>query len=338
MAPSGFTAPPPWPALRADQVVDALRNFASRHADVCCGAPLAIAFSGGADSTALLLAALKLWGPQRVRALHVHHGLQADADRFAVHVRQLCEAWGVEGSLLPVQVEFQRGDSLEDKARSARYAALTRAARDLGCRWLLLGHQADDQAESLLLALLRGAGVRGLAAMPEAIERHGIWLGRPLLGCAADALRELLDAQQVPYVDDAMNTDPAFRRSRIRHELLPVIARLEPGWRNTLARSAQLCALAAQTLDEVARRDLQACSASGGLVLSALRALPDARLSEVLRLWLEQAGLRTHSGQIDNLLRQVRATARGAGKLRVVLGAATILRHDRLLVRDVGET
>ncbi|MHB0919911.1 MAG: tRNA lysidine(34) synthetase TilS [Thiomonas delicata] len=338
MVPSGFTAPPPWPALRADPIVDALRRFVSRHAQECCPAPVAIAFSGGADSTALLLAALQLWGAGHVRALHVHHGLQADADRFAAHAQRLCQAWGVDCSLLPVQVELQRGDSLEDKARGARYVALTRAARDRGCRWLLLGHQADDQAESLLLALLRGAGPRGLAAMPEAAERHGIWLGRPLLGCAADALRELLDAQQVPYVHDAMNTDPAFRRSRIRHELLPVIARLEPGWRNTLARSAQLCALAAQTLDEVAQRDLRACSVPEGLVLSALRALPDARLSEVLRLWLEQAGLRTHSGQIDNLLRQVRATARGAGKLRVVSGATTVLRHGRLLVLDVGGT
>lgn len=334
MIPPGFTGPPPWSALRADHVVGALRDFVSRHLDLGGGTPVAVACSGGADSTALLLAALKLWGPKRVHALHVHHGLQADADRFAAHVCQLCKSWDVACSVLPVQVQIQRGDSLEDKARDARYAAMTRAARDLGCNWLLLGHQADDQVESLLLALLRGAGPRGLAAMPEAVERHGVWLGRPLLGCAADALRELLDAQQVPYVHDAMNIDPAFRRSRIRHALLPVIAGLEPGWRSTLARSAQLCALAAQTLGEVALSDLQACSVSEGLVLSALRALPDARLSEVLRLWLEQAGLRSNAGQIENLLRQVRATSDGAGRLRVVLGATAIARRGRLLVLD----
>jgi tRNA(Ile)-lysidine synthase len=344
---------------QADPALAALRGFGHRHPGLGA-APVAIAFSGGADSTALLLAAMRLWGPQQLRALHVHHGLQAGADAFAEHVLQQCALWRVPCTLLPVQVQLQRGDSVEDMARDARYQALGKAALEQGCRWLLLGHQADDQVESLLLALLRGAGPKGLAAMPEAVQRGGLWLGRPLLACAAGALRKMLDTQAQPYLRDPMNADPAFRRSRIRHELLPVLAGLEPGWRNTLARSAALCAQAASSVEAMAAMDLAQCAAthgttygashvasygttaaaadaasmatSKGLRLVALRALSDARLSEVLRLWLRQAGLRSNHGQIDNLRRQVRATAQGAAALSVKLGAATVERHGINLV------
>ncbi|SCC95392.1 tRNA(Ile)-lysidine synthase [Thiomonas sp. X19] len=319
---------------QADPALVALRSFVRRHAALgAAPAPVAIAFSGGADSTALLLAALQRWGPARLRALHVHHGLQSGADAFADHVRKRCAAWNMPCTVLPVQVQAQRGDSLEDKARDARYRALGEAARGLGCDWLLLGHQADDQAESLLLALLRGAGPKGLAAMPEATQRDGLWLGRPLLACSAEALRQSLDARALPYLRDPMNHDPAFRRSRIRHELLPVIARLEPAWRSTLARSAALCAHAAASIEEMAALDLARCAAPDGLGLGALRELSDARLGEVLRLWLRQAGLRSNHGQIDNLRRQVRATARGAMGLQVRLEAATLERRGGCLVR-----
>ncbi len=327
------------PAAQGSQVepaLVALRGFLHRHAALgASAAPVAIAFSGGADSTALLLGALRIWGPERLRALHVHHGLQSGADIFADHVRQRCAAWNVACAVLPVQVRAQRGDSLEDKARDARYQALGAAARGLGCDWLLLGHQADDQAESLLLALLRGAGPKGLAAMPEATQRNGLWLGRPLLACSAAVLRQSLDAWSLPlpYLRDPMNHDPAFRRSRIRHELLPVIARLEPGWRSTLARSAALCAHAAASIEDMAALDVARCTTHEGLSLDALRELGDARLSEVLRLWLRQAGLRSSHGQIDNLRRQVRASERGAMDLQVRLGGATLERRGGSLVR-----
>ncbi len=335
------TVPSSTPAARSSPALPALaalRSFLQRHAALgAAAAPVAIAFSGGADSTALLQGALQLWGPERLRALHVHHGLQSDADAFADHVRKRCAAWNVACSVLPVQVRAQRGDSLEDRARDARYQALGEAARGLGCDWLLLGHQADDQAESLLLALLRGAGPKGLAAMPEAAQRDGLWLGRPLLACSADELRRSLDVgvQPLPYLRDPMNQDPAFRRSRIRHELLPIIARLEPGWRSTLGRSAALCAQAASSLEETAAQDLARCTSEEGLRLDTLRELSDARLSEVLRLWLLRAGLRSSHGQIDNLRQQVRATANGAMDLQVRLRSATLERRGVSLVRVV---
>jgi tRNA(Ile)-lysidine synthase len=326
---------PPWAGADVGPVRAALAQFAAAHAGLgAADQPVALAFSGGADSTALLVAALQFWGPQRVRALHVHHGLQAAADDFAAHASALCRAWEVPLSVLPVRVAPQSGDSLEDLARQARYAALGAAARDQRCAWLLLAHQADDQAESLLLALLRGAGPKGLAAMPRAVQRHGVWLGRPLLELGAARLRELLDAAGVAYLRDPMNDDPAFRRSRIRHELLPVIARLEPGWARTLSRSAALCALAAQGVEAQAGADLEACTAASSppdLSLRALRELPAARRAEVLRAWLGRAGVRSNAAQLANLCRQIEASALGAARLRVDLASARVQRRGSLL-------
>ena len=292
---------------------------------------MAIGFSGGADSTALLLAALHLWGPARLRVMHVHHGLQGDADRFAAHAQAVCDGWGVVCEVLHARVRAERGDSLEEQARLSRYAAMGAACARAGCRWLLLGHQADDQAESLLLALLRGAGPKGLAAMPAASSRDGVRLGRPLLVVTAAALRANLDAQGVPYVRDPMNQDPAFRRTRIRQELLPVVARLEPGWARTLARAAELCAQAAACLDARAAEDLARCRVEPGLSLGALRALDDARLSEVLRGWLAECGARASAGQLRALMRQVRDSARGAHRLRVVLADVVVTRRRDVL-------
>ncbi len=288
--------------------------------------PLAVAYSGGADSTALLLAACRLWPQRPIYALHVHHGLQAAAGAFASHARQQCLQWGVECRVLAARVRRRAGDSLEEQARLARHAQLQRAARELGCGWLLLGHHADDQAETLLLALLRGAGPAGLAAMPQAVQRGAVWVGRPLLACSAESLRSELDAAGVVYLVDPMNAAPALRRNRIRAELLPVIARLEPGWRATLGRSAGLCAQAARQLRDSAASDLQLCRGAPGLQLRQLLALEPARRSEVLRAWLLELGLRSSSRQIDNLCRQLQAPPHAA--IGVSIAGARLIRRD----------
>ncbi len=330
---------PPPAATRS--AVAALRRFVRVQAAQESGGaladparPLAVAFSGGADSTALLLAALRVWPQRAVHALHVHHGLQPAADAFAEHARERCAAWGLGCQVLHVQVRRARGDSLEEQARLARHAALARAARDLGCAWLLLGHHADDQAESLLLALLRGAGPAGLAAMPPEVRRAGVWLGRPLLECPAPRLRAELDAGGVPYVRDPMNEDPALRRGRIRGELLPVLDRLEPAWRRTLGRSAALCAQAAGHVREQAARDLRDCRGEAGLRLEPLLAWDAPRRAQVLRAWLSELGLRSNAAQIDNLSRQIEASA-GASVL-VGIGRARLWRDSGWLRCEPG--
>lgn len=296
--------------------------------------PLAVGFSGGADSTALLLAARRLWPRRGLFALHVHHGLQAAADDFAQHALRQCAHWGVECRVLDLRVPRARGDSVEEQARRVRHDGLQRAARELGCEWLLLGQHADDQAESLLLALLRGAGPAGLAGMPAAAWRGGVWVGRPLLRCSAATLRAELDAAGVPYVRDPMNADPAWRRSRIRHELLPLIERLEPAWRRTLGRSAALCAQAADELRRQAAEDLCACRGEPGLRLERLGTLAPPRRAEVLRAWLAEQGLRTNAAQIDNLGRQLEAPRQRA--VQVGIGPARLWREGDWLRCEPG--
>ena len=148
-------------------------------------APMAVAYSAGADSTALLLAAHQRW-PGQVTALHVHHGLQAAADDFEIHARAFCALHGIALRVEQVQAGHATGESPEDAARQARYTALARMAEQAGATCVLLGQHADDQAETVLLALSRGAGLPGLAAMAERFERHGTVFGRPVLAPAVD--------------------------------------------------------------------------------------------------------------------------------------------------------
>jgi tRNA(Ile)-lysidine synthase len=165
--------------------VPALQAFATRHQ---LALPVAVAYSGGADSTALLRAAVQCW-PGQVSAVHVHHGLQAAADDFARHCQQVCEALSVPLSVLRVKARPADGQSPEDAARRARYPALAQAARQMGCTMVLLAQHGDDQAETVMLALGRGSGLPGLAAMPEHFERDGAAFGRPLLELSARAQR-----------------------------------------------------------------------------------------------------------------------------------------------------
>lgn len=314
----------------------ALQRFVARHPDIAQATRIGVAFSGGADSTALLLAARAFWGPQRLCALHVDHGLQAAAREFARHSRDFCTQRDIAYIETQASVTADPGQSVEQEARNARYSALAELALQSQCSIVLLAQHGDDQAESVLLALLRGAGPRGLAAMPERMQRGGCAFARPLLDCGAAELRAWLDRQGIRYVHDPMNADPAYRRSRIRHELLPVIARLEPGYRQTLGRSAALCAAADAGLQQRAREDLQRCIESNALRLDDLRSLGPARAGEVLRLWLRDHGLRLDRARTDELVRQVQQTDQGALRLQLHLPQARIVRRGALLVLEPG--
>ena len=158
--------------------------------------PLAVAYSGGADSTVLLHAAAARW-PGQVRAIHVHHGLQAAADEFELHCVQACAALGVPLRVIHVDARHAAGESPEDAARRARYTALAGAALELGARAVLLGQHADDQVETLLIALSRGAGLPGLAGMAPVFERHGMPFVRPLLAIGAGEIRDWVARQGV---------------------------------------------------------------------------------------------------------------------------------------------
>ena len=291
--------------------------------------PVAVAFSAGADSTALLLAAHERW-PDRVVALHVHHGLQAAADGFESFGLHVCDRLGIPFLSRRVKAVHDPGQSPEDAARIHRYAALAHMAQGEGAVCVLLGQHADDQAETLLLALSRGAGLPGLAAMPEHFERHGVVFGRPLLDIPSRALREWLLEQDQGFVDDPTNADSRFTRNRMRAQLLPAWERCFPGFRPMLARSARHAAQAQELLDDLARIDLAQTGVPPDI--KALQNLSRLRQANALRHWLRSgAGVAASTAQLDELLDQVAdCVTRGHG-IRIKVASGFVIRDGEHL-------
>lgn len=295
--------------------------------------PLAVALSGGADSTALLLACARRW-PGQVHAIHVHHGLQEVADDFERHCAALCARLQVPLAVCRVDARHAPGQSPEDAARQSRYAALAEAARTA---WpgrpmaaIALAQHADDQVETLLLALSRGAGVAGLAAMPAQWQRLGLQWQRPLLRVEGAALRAWLLAQGQPWVEDPSNADQRYTRNRIRAQLLPQLQAAFPQFRATFARSSRHCAQAAELLQEVAESDLAAVGNPPRI--AALQALSAARQANVLRHWLRVAhGTTPAAAQLDELLRQIAACTTRGHQIRLKLGRGFVVRAGALL-------
>jgi tRNA(Ile)-lysidine synthase len=249
---------------------------------------VAVACSGGRDSVALLHATRKAAQAlgTSVVALHVHHGLMPDADRWAAQVEALCERWNIGFACERLQGAPGRGDSVEAWARRERYRALARLAHDAGAGLVLLGHHAHDQAETVLLQALRGAGPAGLAAMPRAAERDGLSWARPWIartGAEIDAYAAALD---VEVALDPSNADPRFARSRLRQAVMPALRQAFPEADAALAAVARRAGEARAVLDEVAREDLARIGAADLLPLAAWRTLSTARRANALRAWL----------------------------------------------------
>ena len=304
------------------QVFDAaLRAFAP-------ALPLAVGLSGGADSTALLLACTERW-PGQVQAIHVHHGLQAAADTFEQHCTVLCARLQVPLTVQRVDARHAPGQSPEDAARIARYKAFEAAAQasiaQAAIQSIALAQHADDQVETLLLALLRGAGVAGLAAMPAQWQRGGIAFHRPLLQVAGADVRAWLQARGETWVEDPTNHDERYTRNRIRAHLLPALEAVFPAFRDTFARSAAHAAQASSLLQELAQHDLATVGAPPQL--AALQALSSARQANVLRYWLRSNHQTTPSAaQLAELQRQISACTTRGHRIRLKVGRGLVER------------
>lgn len=301
----------------------ALQALAQRTGDVTWW----VALSGGADSTALLRSALDL-RPGRVRALHVHHGLQAAADDFVRCCQDLCHAQQVPLQVLRVQAGHRPGQSPEDAARLARRQALAQAAGP-GAHVLLAQH-ADDQLETLLLALTRGAGPDGLAAMPATQERLGCFWHRPLLETPAATLRDWLRALGQPWIEDPSNQHLAHPRNRLRHQVIPALAEAFPGIRQTAARSARLAAQSARIVREQAAHDLLQTGVPPRI--AALQQLTPERQAQALRLWLRQAHQTTPSeAQLIALQTQLQACRTRGHRIDLRVGSGQLRREGDTL-------
>ena len=248
-----------------------------------------VALSGGSDSTVLLhaLAALHAQQPSgfSLAAHHVHHGLSSNADAWAKHCEQLCAALGVPFTMSRVMIDTKSGNGIEATARLARYGVLSEVSADV----MALAHHARDQAETLLLQLLRGSGPAGLAAMPVEAAR----CARPLLDVPKKALQAYANAHALTWVEDESNTDNRFSRNRLRNTVWPALIAAFPAAEATLARAAEHQAQATLLLDDLAALDAANCVAGHALNLSPFNALSDARRANLLRFWLRELGLAT---------------------------------------------
>ncbi|MGI4982593.1 MAG: tRNA lysidine(34) synthetase TilS [Janthinobacterium lividum] len=345
------------PARQAREAVD--RALADALAGVPAWSTLAVALSGGLDSM-VLLDALARRGVRPVEpvepgraavlspasadatapepsttpvsltcvAIHVHHGLSPAADDWLRHCEQACAARRVPFLHERVTLGDGAGQGIEAAARKARYAVLERLARARGACAVLLAQHADDQAETVLLQMLRGTGLPGLSAMPaqrplgrgQDASPESLQLLRPFLDLRRDELEAYAAGQALTWVEDPSNQDRRHRRNALRHQVFPAIATHFPDYRRTLARTARHAAAAQALCDELAQADLLTCAASPGtsasgalpamrvLTRTGLHALSARRLANVLRFWMHGAGLPAASeARLGEMMRQLHA-------------------------------
>ena len=249
------------------------------------GKTVAVALSGGVDSVVLLHLLRERKG---VSAIHVHHGLSPNADAWAAFCRRLCKAWGVPLKVSKVKVA-RGGKGLEAAARAARYAAFAKSKAEA----IALAHHLDDQAETVLMNLLRGAGPRGASGMQPCARFEGKLLARPLLDVPREAILAYARAHRLDWIEDESNADEALTRNFVRRRVGPLLARRFPQWRQSLARAAR----------HFARKE--------------------TRAQELLRSYLREKGLKAPSeAKLVEMLKQLTST-----------GARTKLEHDGATLR-----
>lgn len=289
--------------------------------------PLAVAYSGGADSTALLLACAEKW-PGQVQAIHIHHGLQAAADDFVQHCQACCKQLQVPLTIKKVDASHASGQSPEDAARRARYQAFeTLALSELpAVKAIAIAQHADDQAETLLLALSRGSGLPGLSAMPAVWARAGVTYHRPLLTVRGSDIRDWLTARDVAFIEDPSNVDQQFTRNRIRAQLLPALEATFPQFRDTFARSAVHAAQAQEVLLEMAAQDLVLIGVPP--VIKQVQRLSRVRQANVLRYWLNTTYQAVPTAaQLAELLDQIAACSTRGHQIRIKVGSGFVERR-----------
>ena len=279
-------------------------------------APIAVALSGGSDSVALALIAAEhcVHIKHPLYFFHIHHGLMVQADAWVVHLRQFSQALNIPLQVRHVQVDLAAGLGIEGAARHARYLALAQLCAEYGVAALLLAHHRQDQAETVLLRLLRGTGVSGLAAMRADAQRGGMRLLRPWLEVERAELLAVTQAYEQrtgwAAVQDPSNTDPTYARGALRSALAPVLNTYWPAWCQTLVRHAKQAGEANEVLAEVAALDLAALdvkSEDQSFSLFAWRALSAARQALVVRHWLQEQGVAMPGERrLAELLRQLR--------------------------------
>jgi tRNA(Ile)-lysidine synthase len=278
-----------------------------------------IGLSGGVDSV-VLLHLLRQVAPKfswQLSALHVHHGISQNADAWVKFCTELCENYNIPLTIEHVDIAPLREHGIEAAARKLRHAAFAKQPCDV----VALAHHADDQSETLLLQLLRGAGVRGASAMPLYSVRPELVEGavrtaslksstrsiiRPLLQCSRQEILDYAVAHQLQWIEDESNADDSYPRNFIRHRVLPLLGEKFPAYRDTLARSAQHFAEASSLLDELAQQDAVQAIDGETMAVAALQSLTPPRAKNLLRYFLHRLGApMPQAVQLDEMLQQL---------------------------------
>jgi tRNA(Ile)-lysidine synthase len=314
------------------RALDALRGQASPS--------VAIALSGGLDSSALLHLA---HGYARAHGLvlfafHVHHGISPNADAWLDHCKRSCSALGV--SFDARHVTLAKGKSgVEAAARKLRYAALGEMCQLHDVRLMLTAHHLDDQAETVLLQLLRGSGTAGLSGMdaansaPDLLGNPELVMARPLLPVTRGALEAYVAMHAISFIDDESNTDPRYARNALRLQVMPALAQAFPGFQERFARSAAHAQSAQRMLTELATQDLAVCLDGDTIDVTKLRAMSIDRVQNLLRYWFATRALRMPStAWLSEMVTQL-VEARHDAQLLVTHPDCHIRRHrDRLYI------
>jgi tRNA(Ile)-lysidine synthase len=273
---------------------------------------LIIAYSGGIDSQVLLHALIQLKQNKQIcneiTVCHVNHGLSENAVSWQNFAKQQCTKLSVNLVIKHVNVQVKTQSSLEALARDARYDALKslRSKKSI----VLTGHHSDDQSETFLLALKRGAGLKGLSAMSEQTQLAQHLLVRPLLSISRNEIEAYADANQLSWVEDESNADTCFDRNFIRQNIMPLMRERWPSINNTINRSASHCLAGQELLDELAEQDLLSCQASAkSLYTQVLKELSPARFNNVIRFFLAQQDyLMPSTEQLKQVREQLQAS------------------------------
>lgn len=304
-------------------------------AAVAAGAPrrFLVALSGGLDSTVALHALIESGAVGSVRAIHVDHGLHPDSSSWRDHCRACCAALDVPFADATASIAATPGRSPEEAAREARYACLR---HELGAdETLVTGHHADDQLETVLLQLLRGAGPAGLAAMPGLASFGRGHLCRPLLGFRRAELAAWADSRGLSWLEDPSNREAGYDRNYLRHEVLPALRRRWPSAARSAVRSARHCAEALDLMEALADADLAPLLSRGRLDVGGVAALAPSRQRNLLRRWLVLRGITVPDARrMDSILRDVMG-ARADARPEVRWDAGAVRRYrDRLYALD----
>lgn len=253
---------------------------------------LLIGFSGGCDSHVLLhgLHQCEQLDPRfLLRAIHIHHGLNLKADEWVIHCQAVADKLSIPLTVVKLGLVPPEGESVENVARQARYAAFSEALQPNEI--LLTAHHLEDQAETVLLQLLRGAGVKGLSGMPYLKPFAKGGHARPLLGVSRKVIDAYAEQQELCWIEDSANKDLRFTRNFLRHRVMPLLAEINPNYAGCLARSAEHCQSTQALLEEGLEKDLAACiTADQELLVAELKKYPLLHQEALVRFWLHTMG------------------------------------------------